>query len=73
MVTVAWADFVGSTALTAATVTEDWDVLPPPVCLGAVYRPEEETVPVVEFPLTIPLTVQFIAVLDAPVTDAVNC
>ena len=65
--------FVGSAALTAATITEDGIELPPPDCLGAVYSPEEETDPRLEFPPTIPLTVQLTAVFVVPVTDAINC
>src|SRR5713101_1712423 len=63
--TVDCADFVGSATLTPAIVTEDGIELPPPDCLGAVYRPEEEIVPTVECPPTIPLTVQLTAVFDA--------
>ena len=74
IVTVASADFVGSAELTAATVTadgrEDFD---PPDCFGAVYIPEEETVPTVEFPPATALTIQFTTVFDVPVTDALNC
>ena len=40
---------------------------------GAVYRPEEEIVPVTEFPPATPLTLQFTALELAPVTVAVNC
>lgn len=40
---------------------------------GAVYRPEEEIVPVTEFPPATPLTLQFTAPELAPVTVAVNC
>jgi len=38
-----------------------------------VYRPEEETVPAMEFPPAMPLTLQFTAFKLAPVTLAVNC
>ena len=58
---------VGSAALTAATVTVVGPVA------GAVYRPEAVIVPAVELPPAIPFTVQFTAVFDVPVTDAVNC
>ena len=61
--TVALADFVGSAALVAVTVT---------VCAlaiedGAVYRPVEVSVPTGE------LKVQVTAVSVEPVTLAVNC
>ena len=74
IVTVASADFVGSAELTAATVTaegsRDFD---PPDCFGAVYIPEEDTVPTVEFPPASPLTIQFTTVFDVPAIDALNC
>jgi hypothetical protein len=53
----------------AVTVTLDGDGKD----CGAVYRPEEETVPVTEFPPATPLTLQFTALELAPVTVAVNC
>jgi hypothetical protein len=40
---------------------------------GAVYSPEEEIVPALEFPPTTPLTLQFTVLELAPVTVAVNC
>jgi hypothetical protein len=40
---------------------------------GAVYNPELEMVPTVEFPPTILLTLQVTAVFEVPVTLAVNC
>ena len=38
-----------------------------------MYRPEEETIPTVEFPPEKPLTSHVTAVLLVPETDAVNC
>ena len=73
IVTVASADAVETAALTAATVTADGSDFGPPIFLGAVYNPEEETVPTVEFPPPMPLTIQLTAVFDAPVTDPLNC
>jgi hypothetical protein len=40
---------------------------------GAVYRPDEEIVPVVELPPIVPLTSQLRLVLLVPETDALNC
>src|SRR5579872_5983174 len=40
---------------------------------GAVYSPEEEIVPLTEFPPATPLTLQFTPLELAPVTVAVNC
>jgi len=40
---------------------------------GAVYSPEEEIVPLTEFPPATPLTPQFTPLELAPVTVAVNC
>lgn len=40
---------------------------------GAVYTPEEETIPNVELPPAMPFTVQATAVFEVPVTVAVNC
>ena len=40
---------------------------------GAVYKPEEEIVPLVEFPPIVPLTSQFTPVLFVPETDTLNC
>jgi hypothetical protein len=41
--------------------------------VGAVYKPEEEIVPVVEFPPIVPLTSQLTLALFVPETDAMNC
>ena len=57
-----------SAELVAATVTE-----PDGTAEGAVYNPEDETVPTVELPPLMPFTVHVTAVLDEPVTVAVNC
>jgi hypothetical protein len=57
-VTAADADFVGSAALFAVTVYV-------PAVLGAVYRPEVDTLP--------PVAAQVTAVLLEPLTVAVNC
>jgi hypothetical protein len=68
-VTVAWADFVTSAALVAATVKE-------PVAAsvaGAVYNPLVEIVPTVAFPPATPFTVHATAVFADPATVAVNC
>jgi hypothetical protein len=66
--TVALSDAVVSAALCAVTVTElDGSDL------GAVYMPEEVTVPTVEFPPSAPFTIQFTAVLLVPETAALNC
>src|SRR3981081_2319380 len=40
---------------------------------GAVYSPEVEIVPTVELPPVTPFTCQVTAVLEVPVTVAVNC
>ena len=40
---------------------------------GAVYKPEEVTIPVERFPPGVPLTSQFTAVLLVPETVALNC
>jgi len=40
---------------------------------GAVYSPEGEIVPLMEFPPATPLMLQFTALELAPVTIAVNC
>ncbi len=58
-----------ATWLVAVTVTVDGEGK---VC-GAVYRPEEEIVPLTKFPPVMPLTLQFTALELAPVTVAVNC
>jgi len=66
--TGALADAVVCAALCAVTVTEldGTD-------LGAVYMPDEVTVPTVEFPPSAPFTIQFTAVLLVPETAALNC
>ena len=68
-VTVALADFVESTVLTAVTVTPAGDGTAP----GAVKSPEELMVPAVLLPPTTPFTSQFTAELEEPVTVRVNC
>jgi hypothetical protein len=57
METVALADAVDCAALCAVTLTglDGTDA-------GAVYKPDEEIVPTVEFPVTVPFTSQFTAV-----------
>jgi len=55
--------------LVAVTVTLDGEGKD----CGAVYSPDEEIVPALEFPPTTPLTLQFTALELAPVTVAVNC
>jgi hypothetical protein len=40
---------------------------------GAVYSPAVEIVPTVAFPPVVPFTCQVTAVLEVPVTVAVNC
>ena len=69
MVTAADAILLESAALTAAMVTVAGDG----AVDGAVYTPEPEIVPTVEFPPVTPFTDQATAVLDVPVTEAVNC
>jgi len=66
-VTDALAVFVLSSLLIAVTVT---DRLEPTV--GAVYRPVELMVPTLLFPPVMPFTCHVTAVLEAPVTVAVN-
>jgi hypothetical protein len=70
-VTVALADpdFVVSAWDTAVTVT----VAGLGTAEGAVYSPEVEIVPTDEFPPVTPFTCQVTAVLEVPVTVAVNC
>jgi hypothetical protein len=68
-VTLADADFVMSACDTAVTVT----VAGLGTAEGAVYSPEEVIVPTVEFPPVTPFTCQVTAVLEVPVTVAVNC
>jgi len=70
MVTVAVADFVVSAAATAEIVT----VAGLGTAAGAVYKPAEEIEPTVEMsPNTSPLTSQVTALVEPPVTVAVNC
>jgi len=66
--TGALADAVVCAALCAVTVTEldGTD-------LGAVYMPDEVTVPTVEFPPSAPFTIQLTTVLLVPETAALNC
>ena len=40
---------------------------------GAVYKPDEETIPTVEFPPEKPLTSQLTEVFVVPETEALNC
>jgi hypothetical protein len=69
-VTVAIAEpiFVESTTDTAVMVT----VAGVGTVIGAVYTPDAEIIPTVALPPAVPLTLQFTAVLEAPVTVAVN-
>src|SRR5579864_4859106 len=66
--TGALAEAVVCAALCAVTATELDGT-----AAGAVYRPEEVTVPTVEFPPSAPFTIQFAAVLLVPETVALNC
>jgi hypothetical protein len=60
---------VESAALMADTVA-----LPPVgTAEGALYKPLVDTVPTVEFPPAMPLTLQVTAVFVVPLTVAVNC
>ena len=59
---------VVSATLVAATVT-----VPEGTFVGAVYSPDVEMVPSVEFPPLMPFTVQVTAVFVVPLTVAVNC
>jgi len=68
-VTAADADLVVSACDTAATVT----VAGLGTAEGAVYSPEVEIIPTVEFPPATPFTCQLTAVLEVPETVAVNC
>jgi hypothetical protein len=68
-VAVADPDFVVSACDTAVTVT----VAGLGTTEGAVYSPAVEIVPTVEFPPATPFTCQVTAVLEVPVTVAVNC
>lgn len=56
-----------SSLLIAVTVTERFVLT-----VGAVYKPVELIVPTLLFPPVTPLTCQVTAVLEAPVTVAVN-
>ena len=69
MVTVEDADFVVSAFEVAVTVT----VAGLGTAEGAVYRPLLEIVPQVAPEQPLPLRLQLTAVLDMPVTVAVNC
>jgi hypothetical protein len=66
--TGALADAVVCAALCAVTATELDGTAG-----GAVYMPDEVTVPTVEFPPGAPFTIQFTAVLLVPETPALNC
>jgi hypothetical protein len=68
--TVAWAeaDLVESAADTAVTVT----IAGEGTVMGAVYTPDVEIIPTVVLPPATPLTLQFTAVFDEPVTEAAN-
>src|SRR5205823_15116809 len=68
-VTLALADWLESAALIAVTVTVWFDA----TVVGAVYRPVELTIPVIELPPITPSTNQFTAVFVVPVTVALNC
>ena len=62
------ADALGCAILRAVTV-----IMRDGATVGAVYRPDEEILPVLELPPTIPFTTQFKRRLLVPDTDAVNC
>jgi hypothetical protein len=66
--TAALADAVACETLCAVTFTETEGTV-----RGAVYKPELEMIPVVEFPPRTPLTNQFTPVLLVAVTEALNC
>ena len=68
--TVTWADIdlVESAADTAVTVT----VAGEGTVIGAVYTPDAEIIPTVALPPAVPLTLQFTAVFEEPVTVAAN-
>jgi len=68
-VAIAPALFVVSAALVAVTVTAAGEGTE----AGAAYTPLEETEPRVEFPPGTPFTLQVTAVLEVPLTVAVNC
>jgi hypothetical protein len=65
---MAEAETVASAALTAVTVT-----LGPGIVAGAVYRPPDEIVPLVELPPAAPFTCQLTFEFVVPETIAVNC
>jgi hypothetical protein len=69
MTTLAEEDFVGSATEVAVTVAREGLG----IVAGAVYKPDAVTVPHEPETQPIPETVQLTAVLDAPVTFAVNC
>ena len=68
MVAIAPALFVVSAALVAVTVTAAGEGS----AAGAPYNPLDETVPTVEFPPGTPFTLHVTAVLEVPLTLAVN-
>ena len=67
--TVALPEALFTARLRALTTTAVYDG----TFAGAVYQPDEEIVPTVEFPPTIPLTDQLTLLLSVPRTVAVNC
>lgn len=69
-VTVTWAeaDLVESAADTAVTDT----IAGEGTVIGAVYTPDVEIIPTAALPPATPLTLQFAAVFDEPVTEAAN-
>jgi hypothetical protein len=66
--TFAVADLVGSAVLMADTCTVAVGTVP-----GAVYKPEELIIPVVDVPPAVPFTSQVTRLSEVPVTLAVNC
>jgi len=62
-------DLLASASDTAVTVTVEG----PGTAAGPTYRPEEETMPIVELPPFTPLICQVTDVFDVPETVAVNC
>jgi hypothetical protein len=66
--TDAFADAEGAATLCAVTVMPLDGATP-----GAVYRPDEEIVPVAELPPTMLFTSQFTLLLLVPETEALNC
>ena len=69
MTTLAEADFVGSAAEVATTVARAGFG----IVAGAVYRPDEVTVPHEPATQPIPVTFQVTLVFEVPVTVALNC